>query len=138
MSGAALLISGMQSRLLLLQTSLLQLDWQVAPFLNPQEALESTKTVPYEAAFCDEQVRGASLTGLLVGLRRLVPELPVYVFSNVDDSYRFRLSGARRESRGARDGDKPPTSSFYGSDPVNEVHPKFFSPFIFDLRQHVF
>lgn len=50
--------------------------------------------VPYEAAFCDEQVRGASLTGLLVGLRRLVPGLPVYVFSNVDDPYRFRLSGA--------------------------------------------
>ena len=93
MAGTALLISGLQSRLTILQTALHELGWQVAPFLSPQEALSSLKDTPYEAAFCDEQVRGASPAGLLVGLRRLVPELPVYVFSNINDPHRFRLSG---------------------------------------------
>ncbi len=93
MAGTALLISGLQTRLTILETALGRLGWRVVPFLNPQEALQSLKTTPYEAVFCDEQVRGASPAGLLVGLRRLVPGLPVYVFSNVDDPHRFRLSG---------------------------------------------
>ena len=93
MAGTALLISGLQTRLTILEAALRRLGWQVAPFLNPQEALASLKTTAYEAVFCDEQMRGASPAGLLVGLRRLVPGLPVYVFSNVDDPHRFRLSG---------------------------------------------
>ena len=93
MAGTALLISGVQTRLTILETALCQVGWQVAAFLNPQEALGSLKSTPYEAAFCDEQVRGASATGLLVGLRRLRPGLPVYVFSNADDPHRFRSSG---------------------------------------------
>lgn len=94
MSATALLVGGMQSRLDILQRALEQLGWQVTPSLNPKEAVESLKETPYGAVFCDEQLRGASPTGLLVWVRRQLPEVPFYLFSNDHDPQRFRVSGA--------------------------------------------
>ena len=83
-----------------IKKALREIGWHVAAFRDPKDALESLKTTPYEAVFCDEQVRGASPAGLLTWVRRLVPELPFYLFSNDSDSGRFRLSG-------------PPTATFH-------------------------
>jgi hypothetical protein len=93
MSGTALLVGGMQSRVDVLQRALVQLGWQVTPFLNPREAIESLGNTSYEALFCDDQLRGASASGLLVYARRMLPDLPFYLFSNDHDPGRFRLSG---------------------------------------------
>lgn len=93
MSATALLVGGMQSRLDILQRTLEQLGWQVTPSLNPREAVERLKEAPCGAVFCDEQLRGASPTGLLVWVRRNLPEVPFYLFSNDHDPGRFRMSG---------------------------------------------
>lgn len=91
MASTALLISGMYSRLKLIQTALAEVGWQVETFQNPQDALDSLKSSEYGAVYCDEQLRGASAGGLLIWTRRLAPDMPFYLFSDSSDLSRLRL-----------------------------------------------
>lgn len=92
-AGTALLLSGMQSRQTIIQDALEIAGWHVHGFVHPKEALEALKTTAFEAVFCDEQLRGASSAGMLVWVRRLLPDIPFYVLSNHYDPDRYRLSG---------------------------------------------
>ena len=90
---AALLLGARQSRLDILEAALSQVGWTVTAEQDPQEALKTLKSAPFEAIFCDEHLRGASPAGLLVWIRRLLPDTPFYFFTNVQDAKRFRTSG---------------------------------------------
>lgn len=93
MAKDALLVGSMQSRVDILQASLTKLGWTVSSFLNPKDAAEALSNETYQAVFCDEQLRGASVAGLLVWTRRTAPELPFYLFSNSYEPERFRHAG---------------------------------------------
>lgn len=93
MSNRGLLISGAQSRLSLLESALKQSGWKIDSFLKPIDALKRIKMRDYVAVFCDEQLKGASAAGLLVGTKRLNDKLDFYLFSESMDSSRFSSSG---------------------------------------------
>jgi hypothetical protein len=93
MGQRALLIGSMQSRVQILNDALTKVGWEMTTSLNPREAIEELKAQKFDAVYCDEQLRGASPAGLLVWIRRLMPELPFYLFSNSQDEARFKLSG---------------------------------------------
>lgn len=94
MSNRGLLISGAQSRLSILEAALKQSGWKVDSFLKPIDALKRIKARDYVAVFCDEQLKGASAAGLLVGTKRLNSNLDFYLFSESMDPSRFSSSGA--------------------------------------------
>ena len=89
---SALVLASIYSRLSLIREALDQAGWVVQPFQNPREALESLRNHPYEAVFCDEQLRGASAGGFLAWTRRLSPELPFYLFGDGKSSQRLHGS----------------------------------------------
>jgi len=93
MSNRGLLISGAQSRLAVLEAALKQSGWKVDSFLKPIDALKRIKARNYVAVFCDEQLKGASAAGLLVGTKRLNSDLDFYLFSESMDVSRFSSSG---------------------------------------------
>jgi hypothetical protein len=93
MADPAMLVGGMQSRLSVLKTALQEAGWKVHVFLNPKDALEQLKAGSYAAVFCDEEMRGASVAGLMVWAWRLKANIPIYVFGDVADTARFKVSG---------------------------------------------
>ena len=87
-----LLIGGLSSRLEILKTALQQVGWKVAASGNPKEALGVLQKNQFEAVFCDQDLRGASIPGFLSFTRRIHPNMPFYVFGEVDRSS-FKVSG---------------------------------------------
>jgi CheY-like chemotaxis protein len=95
MSDSVLLVGGTSSRLETLKNSLKEVGWKVHALQNPKEALEALRTNTYEAVFCDEELKGASVPGLLSFTRRLNADLPFYVFGEISDKVRlsYKMSG---------------------------------------------
>jgi Domain of unknown function (DUF4388) len=95
MSEPVLLVGGSPSRLETLKKTLVEVGWKVHALQNPKEVLETLKTNIYEAVFCDQELKGASVPGLLSFTRRLNPDMPFYVFGAVDDKVRlsYKMSG---------------------------------------------
>jgi hypothetical protein len=93
MGQRALLIGSIQSRVQALNDALAKVGWQVTVVLDPRKAIEALKTHTFQVVFCDEQLRGATPAGLLVWVRRLTPEMPVYLFGETQETARFKLSG---------------------------------------------
>jgi hypothetical protein len=60
--------------------------WKVKPFHNPREAIESMSVIHYDAVFCDENLRGASIPGFLVWTRRIAPHISFYLISSTGDT----------------------------------------------------
>jgi hypothetical protein len=87
-----LLISGSSSRLEVLKNALQKVGWRVAASGNPKEALGALQKQAFEAVFCDQDFKGASIPGFLSFARRLHPNMPFYVFGEVDRSS-FKTSG---------------------------------------------
>jgi CheY-like chemotaxis protein len=95
MSDAVLLVGGTPNRLETLKNVLKEVGWKVHALQNPKEALEALRANPYEAVFCDEELKNASVPGLLSFTRRLNPDLPFYVFGEITDKVRlsYKMSG---------------------------------------------
>lgn len=93
MADPALLVGGVQKRLSVLQSALNEAGWKVHTSLNPKEALERLKAYPYAAVFCDAELKGASVPGLLTWARRLKPNTPFYLFDSDFDPSKFKMSG---------------------------------------------
>jgi CheY-like chemotaxis protein len=95
MSEPVLLVGGAPNRLETLKATLKEVGWTVHALQNPKEALEALKANTYAAVFCDEELKGASVPGLLSFTRRLKAELPFYVFGEVNDKIRlsYKMSG---------------------------------------------
>jgi hypothetical protein len=87
-----LLMSGSTNRLETLKTALQNVGWKVAASSNPKEALGVLQKTPFEAVFCDQDIRGASIPGLLSFTRRVHPTMPFYIFGEVDRQS-FKMSG---------------------------------------------
>lgn len=87
-----LLISGSSSRLEVLKTSLQHVGWKVAASGNPKEALGILQQRSFEAVFCDQDIKGASIPGFLSYTRRIHPNMPFYIFGEVERSS-FKVSG---------------------------------------------
>ena len=83
MGTKALVIATIYNRLKTIQGALSEVGWQVNSFQDPREALGSLRTVHYSAVFCDELVRGASVSGFLAWTRRVSPDLPFYVIGDM-------------------------------------------------------
>jgi CheY-like chemotaxis protein len=90
-----LLVGGNPNRLETLKATLKEVGWTVHALQNPKEALEALKANTYAAIFCDEEIKGASVPGLLSFARRLNADLPFYVFGAVSDKVRlsYKMSG---------------------------------------------
>ena len=83
MGTKALVIATIYNRLKTIQGALSEVGWQVNSFQDPREALGSLRTIHYSAVFCDELVRGASVSGFLAWTRRVSPDLPFYVIGDM-------------------------------------------------------
>ncbi len=87
-----LLMSGSTNRLETLKSALQNVGWKVAASSNPKEALGVLQKNHFEAVFCDQDIRGASIPGLLSFTRRVHPNMPFYIFGEVDP-LSFKVSG---------------------------------------------
>ena len=90
-----LLVSGSNNRLEILKDSLQKVGWKVLGVNNPKDALGALQQTRFEAVFCDQDIKGASVPGLLSFTRRTHPNMPFYVFGDVDEKIRlsFKMSG---------------------------------------------
>jgi CheY-like chemotaxis protein len=95
MSEPVLLVGGSPNRLETLKKVLTEVGWKVHALLNPKEVLEALKANVYEAIFCDQELKGASVPGMLNFVRRLNADMPFYVFGAIDDKIRagYKVSG---------------------------------------------
>ncbi len=95
MSEPVLLVGGSPGRLETLRKSLTEVGWKVHGLQNPKEVLEALKANVYQAIFCDQELRGASVPGMLNFTRRLNADMPFYVFGAIDDKIRasYKASG---------------------------------------------
>ena len=83
---SAIVLSGIHSRLSLIQKTLEAAGWAVLAYQNPREALDQLRDTPPSAVFCDEALRGATVSGFLAWHRRLAPETPFYLIGKAPDT----------------------------------------------------
>lgn len=93
MSNLALLVGSVRNRLSPIKLSLEEANWSVHAFLSAKDALESLKHETYEVIFCDEELKGASVSGLMIWMQRIKPELAFYVIGDPADTDKFKRSG---------------------------------------------
>lgn len=87
MIAKALLISSKSTRLNQIAEALEKVKWEVVPFSEPIKALKSMQQQSYDAIFCDEELRGASIKGFLTWHERLNSDSPFYVIGNPSPAF---------------------------------------------------
>ncbi len=75
----ALVIATTYSRLTQIQKTLEATEWHTDTVQDPKAAVENLRTKPYDAVFCDEDLRGASASGFLAWTKRLAEGVPFYL-----------------------------------------------------------
>ncbi len=78
----ALLISSQNKRLDDITKVLESVKWRIESFIEPSKALKSMQQKKYDAIFCDEKLKGATVKGFLNWHERLSPDSPFYVIGN--------------------------------------------------------
>lgn len=93
MGQRALVVGSVPSRLQLMSEALSKVGWRVTVALEPRKAIELLKQHTFGVLFCDLQLRGATPSGLIVWVRRLAPQLPIYLFGEAPEEARLKLAG---------------------------------------------
>ena len=75
----ALVIATTYSRLTAIKKTLEATQWDIDVVQDPKAALENLRAKPYDAVFCDEDLRGASASGFLAWTKRIAADVPFYL-----------------------------------------------------------
>lgn len=84
----ALLIGSDTNRLKTIFAALSALGWQLKVITQPQTIMQVVDQAEYKIFFCDEALKGASISGLCAIISRKVPEADIYVFRSSDKALR--------------------------------------------------
>ncbi len=92
MAGSKALLISSQKRLNHITQSLESVKWQIEAFVEPSQALRSMQQESYDAIFCDEKLKGASVKGFLNWHNRLNSDAPFYVIGKPSTSIPENIS----------------------------------------------
>ena len=86
MAGSKALLISSQKRLNNITQALESVKWQIEAFVEPSQALRSMQQERYDAIFCDEKLKGASVKGFLNWHNRLNSDAPFYIIGKPSTS----------------------------------------------------
>lgn len=90
MPNPALLIGSSQDRLQVMHEVLKGLGWSIKVAQRPQEIMSAMQE-RYEAIFCDEVVKGATVSGIQRFALKVNPKTPFYLFRNLNNTKSIQL-----------------------------------------------
>lgn len=79
MSSTALLLGSSKDRLTVIYQLLQGLGWTLTVAVKPEVMLQALQN-PYEAIFCDEELKGATIIGIQKVVQQKNPTVPFYLF----------------------------------------------------------